>query len=96
MILDMFKEKEIKSLTLFYMLLFGFSVSLDSFSIGIGLHFITNYIVVCPIIFTITSFTFTFVGLLLGKKINELVGNIAVILGGLTLILLGVYYIVRV
>ena len=94
MILDIIKEKEIKPLSLLYMLLFGFSVSLDSFSIGIGLNYITNYVALCPIIFSITSFFFTFLGLMLGKKINDLIGNITIVLGGMTIIILGVYYIV--
>lgn len=93
MILDNLKEKEIKPLSFFYMLLFGLSVSLDSFSIGIGLNYITRHIILCPITFSITSFFFTLLGLMLGKKINELIGNIAIVLGGLTLIILGVYYI---
>lgn len=94
MILDIFKEKEIKPLSLACILLLGLSVSLDSFSIGIGLHYITNHIVLGPIVFAITSLIFTFIGLILGKKINELVGNVAVFFGGLTIIILGVYYIV--
>lgn len=96
MILDIFKEKEIKPLSLIYMLLFGLSVSLDSFSVGIGLNYITDSVVLCSIVFSLTSFVFTFLGLLIGKKINELIGDIAILLGGLTIITLGVYYIVGV
>ena len=84
----------IKPLSLFYMLLFGFSVSIDSFTIGIGLSKIMEFTFLCPIMFSLVSFIFTYIGLLLGKKINELIGNISVILGGITIIILGVYYII--
>lgn len=96
MIADIFKEKEIKPLSIIYMFLFGLSVSLDSFSIGIGLNYITNNILLCSSIFSLTSFSFTLLGLSLGKKINEVIGDTAIFLGGLTIIVLGVYYIVRV
>ena len=94
MILDIYKEKEIKPISFLYMLLFGLSVSIDSFTIGIGLSRIMNFTVLCPITFSLVSLIFTYVGLVLGKKISETVGNVSVIIGGLTLIVLGVYYIV--
>ena len=94
MILDIFKEKELKPLSLLYLLLFGFSVSIDSFTIGVGLSKIMKFTILCPITFSIVSSLFTYIGLKLGKKINEMIGNISVTLGGLTLIILGVYYII--
>ena len=94
MILDIYKEKEIKPISFLYMLLFGLSVSIDSFTIGIGLSRIMNFTILCPITFSLVSLIFTYVGLVLGKKISETVGNVSVIIGGLTLIVLGVYYIV--
>ncbi len=94
MILEVKKEKEIKPLSLFYMLLFGLSVSIDSFTIGVGLSKIMKFTFLCPLTFSIVSFTFTYIGLLFGKKINELIGNISIILGGITIIILGVYYII--
>ena len=93
MILEVFKEKELKPLSLIYMLLFGLSVSIDSFTIGVGLSKLMNFTILCPITFSIVSLIFTYIGLILGKKINELIGNIAIVLGGLTIIILGVYYI---
>ena len=94
MILEVKKEREIKPLSLFYMLLFGLSVSIDSFTIGVGLSKIMKFTFLCPAMFSIVSFIFTYIGLFLGKKLNELIGNIAIILGGITIIILGVYYII--
>ena len=97
MIIDSFKkEKNIKALKLFEMFMFGFAVSIDSFSIGIGLNNITNNYIICPLIFSITSLIFTYIGLLLGNKINEYLGTIAPIIGGIMLILLGIIYIIKV
>ena len=94
MILDIYKEKEIKPVSFLYMLLFGLSVSIDSFTIGIGLSNIMKFTILCPITFSLVSLIFTYVGLVLGKKISETIGNISILIGGLTLIVLGVYYIV--
>ena len=94
MILDIFKEKEIKPISLLYIFLFGLSVSIDSFTVGIGLSKIVKFTILCPITFSLVSSIFTYIGLALGKKISETVGSISVIIGGLTLIVLGVYYIV--
>lgn len=94
MILDLFKKRELKPLSFIYMLLFGLSVSLDSFTVGIGLSSIMKFTIICPLTFSFVSAMFTYLGLILGKKINEIVGNISIIFGGLTIIILGVYYII--
>ena len=94
MILDLCSNKEIKPISLPYILLFGLSVSLDSFTIGVGLSSIMKFTILCPFTFSLVSALFTYLGLMLGKKANEIIGNIAIVIGGLTLIILGVYYII--
>ena len=49
-------------------LLFALGVSLDSFSVGMGLSAITNNLLLASTIFTICSFSFTFLGLTIGIK----------------------------
>ena len=94
MIIDTFKKEEkIKIMTLKELLLFGLAVSLDSFSVGIGLEALTENEILSVSIFSISSFIFTYIGLILGKKINNLIGKISTILGGLTLIIIGILYI---
>lgn len=94
MIIDTFKkENEIKVMNIKELLLFGLAVSLDSFSVGIGLNAITQNYILCVSIFSSSSFVFTYIGLMLGKKINNLIGKISTILGGLTLIIIGILYI---
>ncbi len=94
MLVDTFKhEEEIKKLNIKEMLLFGLAVSLDSFSVGMGLNAMTNNFLQSVSIFSVSSFIFTYTGLIIGKKINKLVGKISTILGGITLIIIGITYI---
>ena len=74
------------------MLLFGFAVSLESFSVGLGLDIIYKPVILAAIIFMLSSFTFTYLGLTLGKKINDSVGTISTIFGGIALIIIGLIY----
>jgi len=96
MILESKKEQEeVKYMKISEMLLFGFAVSIDSFSVGIGLNNISNNFIMCSSIFSITSFIFTYIGLKLGKKLNLLIGKIATFIGGISLILLGIIYVIK-
>lgn len=89
------KEEKVKKMRIAEMILFGLAVSIDSFSVGIGLNNISNNFLLCSIIFSITSFLFTYIGLKLGNKINQLVGKISSLLGGIILILFGVIYLIK-
>ena len=92
MLIDTFKKEEIKIMTLKELLLFGLAVSLDSFSVGLGLNTITKNKILTSITFSLTSATFTYIGLILGKKINNKIGKISTILGGIVLITIGLTY----
>lgn len=95
MIIDSLKNDiKVKKMYISEMLLFGLAVSLDSFSVGFGLNNISDNYILSSFIFSFTSFIFTYLGLILGKKLNSLIGNIASFIGGFTLILLGVTYII--
>lgn len=94
MIIESFKEeKEIKKLNLFEMILFGLAVSIDSFSLGLGLKTLYKNPYISALIFSISSMLFTYIGLKLGKKINQKIGNISTIFGGITLIIIGIIYL---
>ena len=96
MILESFKNNEkIDKMRFGEMIFFGLAVSIDSFSIGIGINSISESYILCSFVFSITSFTFTYLGLILGKKLNELIGKISTIFGGITLILLGIIYFLK-
>ena len=74
-------------------LLFAFTVSLDSFSVGIAISARNESIIVPIIFFSITSFLFTYVGLMIGKKISNVLGQFTNKIGGVILILLSFYYL---
>lgn len=96
MIIESFKEEErIEPMSKMELLLFGLAVSIDSFSVGIGLNTITNNYVLSSIIFSISALIFTYLGLIMGKKISEIIGKIATTLGGVTLIIISFIYLFK-
>lgn len=96
MIISSFKDKEEKFLlSLPGYLIFGLSVSIDSLTVGIGLPAITDIIYLPPLVFSILSFIFTFLGLNLGNYLNEKFGKISTIVGGILLFIIGIVYIFK-
>lgn len=89
------EENEIHYMNLYDKLLFGFAVSIDSFSTGLVLNKITNNYLLSSLIFSITSFLFTLFGLKIGKKMNNKFGKISTIIGGITLIIVGIFYLLK-
>lgn len=93
MIIETFKKEECeKIIDLKGMILFGFAVSLDALSVGVSLTNITTQYLLSSIIFSICSFLFTYIGLLLGSKTSKIIGSVSTIIGGFFLILIGVLY----
>lgn len=89
MIKDLKKEENVKlGLKWYEIFLFAFSVSIDSFSAGIGLKAITDNYLLASTIFSISSFIFTFIGLIIGKYTKEKLGKIATIIGIILLIII--------
>ena len=88
----MYKEKkeskETKINNLLSIFLFAFSVSIDSFTVGIGLNALTNKIIIPPIIFSLCSGSITYMGLLLGKYSKKLWKEKAINIGIILLILI--------
>lgn len=93
MIIDTFKNKKIIKIEKIEALLFGFAVSIDSFSVGLSLKSITNNYLIASSLFAISSFIFTYIGLSLGKKINNFIGIVSTLFGGLILIIIGLFYL---
>ncbi len=96
MIVSAFKDEEKKLLTSFgAIILFALSVSIDSFSTGIGLNLITQNTLLALLSFTFFSASFTLLGILLGKKLSNKYGKGASIIGGIILIVLGLYFFIN-
>lgn len=94
MIIDMIKHEEEKcNLTLLGMFLFALGVSLDSFSVGLGIKAITEnrYLAMC--IFSLCSFLFTYAGVIIGKYANKILGIYANIIGIIILVILGLVHL---
>ncbi len=93
MIVSSLKDKDnLLLLNLFGYFMFGFSVSVDSFTTGIGLNVINNNYLEVSLIFSLVSGIFTFCGLFLGYRLKEYFGKISTIFGGVMLIILGICY----
>jgi len=92
MVFSSFKNEKVSYLSISGYFLFAFAVSIDSFSVGITLSGSSN-VFLSPLIFSVMSFTFTFLGLLLGDKIYNVFGKISTIIGGLILIIVGLSYL---
>ena len=74
--------------SIFGFLIFGLSVSIDSFTTGIGLNVINNNYLEVSSIFCIVSGSFTYLGLILGNKLGSIFGKLSTIIGGVILIIL--------
>ena len=96
MFLEIIKPNEKpKNMKIISMFLLAISVSIDSFSSGIGLCAITSNLFATIFIFSITSFCFTFIGLLIGKYTNRLLGVYANLFGAILLIVIGIFHLCK-
>lgn len=95
MIKSLKETTEEYDLNIINIIIFSFLVSFDSFTIGIGLEFITNKIFLGSIIFSILSFTFTYLGFKLGKYLSEQAGTCAKVMGIILLIFTCIYFIFK-
>lgn len=94
-VVDIIKKEEEKfNLSLLGMLLFAFGVSLDSFSVGLGIKAITDNIYLAMSLFAVCSFIFTYGGLIVGKYASKLLGTYANIIGAIILFILGIIHII--
>ena len=93
MFLSKDEENKIKITNIISIMAFAFTVSIDSFTVGIGLSLTDKSIIIPSTIFSITSFIFTLLGLILGKKLSKTFGKKAIYLGILILLVLGIKYL---
>lgn len=89
------KEETNIDLSFLGILFFAFGVSIDAFSTGLGLTAITSNIFLAMIIFSVTSFLFTLLGLTIGKYASKVLGVYASVFGALLLIAIGVSHICK-
>ena len=95
LIISNFKEEETLSVSKTGFLMFGLSVSIDSFTVGIALKSITNNFLISSIIFSFCSSLFTYLGLLLGNVIGNKIGTYSKIVGGIILIIIAILMYIK-
>lgn len=94
MIIESYRKTDSMTLTTAKdFLLFGLAVSIDSFSLGIGLNLIVPNYLFAALVFAVVSGAFTFIGLNIGKRLNLFLGKITPIIGGILLIFIGIFYL---
>ena len=81
------------NLNIIGILIFALSVSIDSFSVGLGINDITNNYYMASIIFALCSAAFTYLGIIIGKYSSKLIGKYAIILGIFLLLILGIFHL---
>ena len=95
MIIETFREEIIISaINLWGMLIFGLAVSIDSFSLGLSLKSIYHNPYFLSFMFAVLSSFFTYLGLKLGRYINQKIGPISTLIGGIILIIISLFYLV--
>lgn len=96
MIISSIRNEEVKILiSISGFLMFGLTVSIDSFTTGIGLGVINNNCLEISTIFFFVSSLFTYLGLVLGNKIGNILGKISTLFGGIMLNVLGIIYMFK-
>lgn len=94
MSLSLKKDEQIKILVgTISIIFFAFTVSIDSFSIGIGFGVANTEMILPCIIFSLISAIFTYMGVILGKKLSDHFGSITTLIGSIILLILGISYI---
>ncbi len=89
-----FKDETAKiNLNIIGIIIFALSVSIDSFSVGLGINDITNNYYIASIIFALCSAAFTYLGIIIGKYSSKLIGKYAIILGIFLLLILGIFHL---
>lgn len=89
------EEKSIK-MNLIYLLLIALTVSVDSFTVGLGLSLTNEYHLLSSLIFSIVSFSFTMLGTIIGKYLNKHIEKKTNLFGGILLFLLSLKYFFKI
>ena len=97
--IEMYKTKDEEKTNILNnitILLIAFSVSLDSFTVGIAFGLNNEYILISSIIFSIISSLFTYLGLILGKKLKTKYKTLSTYIGIMLLLIVALKYLINV
>ncbi len=91
-----FKEETINvNLSIIGLMLLALSVSIDSFSVGLGFSALTTHQVLASFIFSLCSSSFTYLGLTIGKYCTKHLGKLANFIGIIMLFILGLIHLFK-
>lgn len=98
--IDMFihyfeKDKKIRQLNVIGTVLFAISVSMDSFSVGLGINYIYDNIIFVVSIFSIVSAFFTIIGFKLGQTLLKRLGKYSSLVGSIILFLYSIWVLTK-
>ncbi len=89
------EEEKVMSLSkLYHLFFFAFTVSLDSFSVGIVLSLGHENIILAGLVFSMISAIFTYLGLKLGCLVSKRYSDKATIAGAIILMILSLKYFI--
>ena len=97
--IEMYKSKEETQeniLNILTILIIAFSVSIDSFTVGIAYGLNNEFIYISSIIFSIISSIFTYIGLILGKRLKIKYKKKATFIGIILLLIVAFKYLLNV
>ena len=95
LIISNYKKEERIEINKTGFLIFGLSVSIDSLTVGIGLKAITDSYLLSSVVFSLTSLTFTYLGLVLGNIIGNKIGSYSKLFGGIILIFIAIIMFIK-
>lgn len=95
MIKSLKEENKEHELNIINMLIFAFLVSFDSFTLGIGIKYITSNIFLASTIFMILSSLFTFLGFILGKYLTKKATYKIKLIGIILLLVVIMYFLCK-
>ncbi|WP_438435132.1 manganese efflux pump MntP [Gorillibacterium sp. sgz500922] len=87
------KSEGINARSLWGMLLFAFSVSIDSFSVGVSLGIFASDLILAVLLFGAFGGLMSISGLMLGRRVGEWVGSYGEAFGGLILLTFGLRFL---
>ena len=96
MIVDLISKEEKKyDFSILNMIIYAFSVSIDSLTVGIGISKIVSFPILASLIFSFTSALFTMTGLLIGQYSCKKLGKISKIIGLTIIIILSIVHLLK-
>lgn len=95
MIKSLKEENKEHELNIINMLIFAFLVSFDSFTLGIGIKYLTSNIFLASTIFMILSSLFTFLGFILGKYLTKKATYKIKLIGIILLLVVIMYFLCK-